>query len=116
MLLREEALEGSIPAVQRKLDASRQEDNEEGSRRSLGISTTLRDCKTAMDKYVKRGKYDRSPKKLDTIKVENSRMAPPIERGMRCQEKNEIPRKKYTEGQIRSVSISCPQPVFAMRS
>ena len=45
----------SIPAAQRKLDAYRQEYNDERPHRSLGISTTPRDCKTAMDKYV-RGK------------------------------------------------------------
>jgi len=47
----------SVPAAQRKLDAYRQEYNEERPHSSLGISTTPRDCKTAMDKYVRKEKY-----------------------------------------------------------
>lgn len=47
----------SIPAAQRKLDAYRQEYNDERPHSSLGISTTPRDCKTAMDKYVRKEKY-----------------------------------------------------------
>ena len=47
----------SVPAAQRKLDAYRHEYNEERPHSSLGISITPRDCKTAMDKYVKKEKY-----------------------------------------------------------
>jgi putative transposase len=47
----------SVPAAQRKLDAYRQEYNEERPHSSLGISTTPRDCKPAMDKYVRKEKY-----------------------------------------------------------
>lgn len=47
----------SVPAAQRKLDAYRQEYNEERPHSSLGLSTTPRGCKTAMDKYVKKEKY-----------------------------------------------------------
>lgn len=42
----------SIPAAQRKLDAYRQEYNDETPHSSLGISTTPRDYKTARDKYM----------------------------------------------------------------
>ena len=47
----------SVPAAQRKLDDYRKEYNEERPHSSLGISTTPRDCKTAMDKYVRKEKY-----------------------------------------------------------
>ncbi len=46
----------SVPAAQRKLDDYRREYNEDRPHSSLGISTTPRDCKTAMDKYVRKEK------------------------------------------------------------
>lgn len=46
----------SVPDAQRKLSAYRQEYNEERPHSSLGVTTTPRDRKTALDKYVKKEK------------------------------------------------------------
>lgn len=46
----------SVPDAQRKLDAYQKEYNEERPHSSLGITTTPRDRKTALDKYVRKEK------------------------------------------------------------
>ncbi len=46
----------SVPDAQRKLAAYQKEYNEERPHSSLGITTTPRDRKTALDKYVRKEK------------------------------------------------------------